>query len=94
MLNADGLLGRGIVRRRQSTHGSSRIADEPPVIEENYLFRGFDRHGREMVLVTRRQFVQPTVFAAGVLYFYRQEHEAAFDETVLSKLVARGSSIE
>jgi len=34
-----------------------------------------------MVLVTRRQFVQPTVFAAGVLYFYRQEHEAAFDET-------------
>jgi hypothetical protein len=47
-----------------------------------------------MVLVTRRQFVQPTVFAAGVLYFYRQEHEAAFDETVLSKLVARGSSIE
>ena len=80
MLNADGLIARGIVRRRQSTHGCSRIADEPPVIEENYLFRGFDRHGREMALGTRRQFVQPTVFAAGVLYFFRQEHEAAFGQ--------------
>ena len=80
VLNADGLIARGIVRRRQSTHGSSRITDELRSLRRTTCIGDSTGTGEKWYSAPEDSSFSRLFSPRVCSIFFRQEHEAAFGQ--------------